>query len=126
MMPVPAGVPMGASHAIGHVLGGTCGVPHGYTSCILSPTVLAWNAEHDARRQGRILQCLGNGQATAAAALDAFVRGLGMPRPLAEVGVAAAQFGQVAPYAMHALWLRPTPRPLPAAVHLLSHYRTTR
>jgi maleylacetate reductase len=27
-------VPMGASHGIGHVLGGTCDVPHGYTSCI--------------------------------------------------------------------------------------------
>ena len=123
MMPVLAGVPMGASHAIGHVLGGTCGVPHGYTSCILSPTVLAWNAEHDARRQARILQCLGGGQATAAAALDAFVRGLGMPRTLAEVGVSEAQFGQVAAYAMHDLWLRTNPRPIRGEADVLSILR---
>lgn len=123
MMPVLAGVPMGASHAIGHVLGGTCGVPHGYTSCILSPTVLAWNAEHDARRQARILQCLGGGQATAAAALDAFVRGLGMPRTLAEVGVSEAQFGQVAAYAMHDLWLRTNPRPIGGEADVLTILR---
>lgn len=123
MMPVLAGVPMGASHAIGHVLGGTCGVPHGYTSCILSPTVLAWNAEHDAHRQGRILQCLGGGQTTAAAALDAFVRGLGMPRTLAEVGVGEAQFGQVAAYAMHDLWLRTNPRPIRGEADVLTILR---
>ncbi len=112
MMPVLAGVPMGASHAIGHVLGGTCGVPHGYTSCILLPVVLAWNARDDASRQGRILQCLGGGHATASATLDAFVRGLGMPRTLAEVGVGEDQFGAVARYAMHDLWLRSNPRPI--------------
>ena len=112
MMPVIAGVPMGASHAIGHVLGGTCGVPHGYTSCILSPFVLAWNAQFDAGRQGRILQCLGGGHATASEALDAFVRDLGMPRTLGEVGVGADRFPAVADYAMHDLWLRTNPRPI--------------
>lgn len=114
MMPVIAGVPMGASHAIGHVLGGTCGVPHGYTSCILSPHVLAWNAQADAEaegaRQGRILQCLGGGHATAAEALDALVRGLGMPRALRDVGVGAERFETVARMAMHDLWLRTNPR----------------
>jgi alcohol dehydrogenase class IV len=112
MMPVLAGVPMGASHAIGHVLGGTCGVPHGYTSCILSPAVLAWNAEVDARRQGRILQCLGGGYETASKALHAFVRDLGMPRTLGEVGVGADRLDAVADYAMRDLWLRTNPRPI--------------
>ena len=32
MISIIGGVPMGASHAIGHILGGTCDVPHGYTS----------------------------------------------------------------------------------------------
>lgn len=112
MMPVIAGVPMGASHAIGHVLGGTCGVPHGYTSCILSPTVLAWNAQVDASRQGRILDCLGGDHATASGALDAFVRNLGMPRTLRAVSVEADRFDAVADYAMHDLWLRTNPRPI--------------
>ena len=34
------GVAKGASHGIGHVLGGTAGVAHGYTSCIMLPHVL--------------------------------------------------------------------------------------
>ena len=55
MISIIGGVPMGASHAIGHILGGTCDVPHGYTSCVMSPYVLAWNAEHDASRQARTL-----------------------------------------------------------------------
>ncbi|MEJ0068423.1 MAG: iron-containing alcohol dehydrogenase [Pseudomonadota bacterium] len=33
-----ADVDMGASHAIGHILGGTCNVPHGYTSCVMLPS----------------------------------------------------------------------------------------
>lgn len=112
MMPVIGGVPMGASHAIGHVLGGTCGVPHGYTSSILSPFVLAWNAERDAGRQARILQSLGGGHTAASDALDAFIRSLGLPRTLREVGVGEEAFDKVAALAMHDLWLRTNPRPI--------------
>lgn len=112
MVPVIGGVPMGASHAIGHVLGGTCGVPHGYTSCVMSPFVLAWNAEHDAARQGRILDGLGGGHATASQALDVFVRSLDMPRTLAAVGVGEDRFQTVADYVMHDQWLRTNPRPI--------------
>src|SRR3546814_20027143 len=43
MTGVGSGVPKGASHAIGHVLGGTCNVPPGYTSCVMLPAVLRWN-----------------------------------------------------------------------------------
>ena len=45
------GISMGASHGIGHVLGGTCNVPHGYTSCVMLPTVLRWNEPANAARQ---------------------------------------------------------------------------
>ena len=54
MLPVVGGIPMGASHAIGHVLGGTADVPHGYTSCVMAPFVLAWNAGVTGARQTRI------------------------------------------------------------------------
>ena len=37
-------VPMGASHGIGYLLGTLHGVPHGYTSCVMLPAVLRWNA----------------------------------------------------------------------------------
>jgi hypothetical protein len=43
MSAVSSGVPMGASHAIGHQLG-PLGVGHGETSCILLPAVCKWNA----------------------------------------------------------------------------------
>jgi maleylacetate reductase len=46
------GVHKGASHGIGHVLGGTAGVPHGYTSCIMLPHVLRFNEPVTAARQG--------------------------------------------------------------------------
>jgi len=40
-----SGPQMGASHAIGHILGPAFDVPHGYTSCVALPAVLRWNAE---------------------------------------------------------------------------------
>ena len=45
------GVTKGASHGIGHVLGGTAGVPHGYTSCVMLPHVLRFNEPVNAERQ---------------------------------------------------------------------------
>ena len=46
------GVPKGASHGIGHVLGGTADVPHGYTSCVMLPHVLRFNAAGQRRAPG--------------------------------------------------------------------------
>lgn len=123
MISIIGGVPMGASHAIGHILGGTCGVPHGYTSCVMSPYVLAWNAEHDAGRQGRILAGLGGTHAGAAEALDAFIAGLGMPRRLRDVGVGEDRFQQVAEYTMLDIWGRTNPRPVTSPDDILEILR---
>jgi alcohol dehydrogenase class IV len=112
MIAVVGGVPMGASHAIGHILGGACDVPHGYTSCVMSPYVLAWNAEDDASRQGRISACLGHPGAPASETLDAFIRGLGMPRRLREVGVREDQLDLVARLTLEDIWGRTNPRPI--------------
>jgi len=112
MIPIIGGVPMGASHAIGHILGGACDVPHGYTSCVMSPYVLAWNARHDDSRQARISKCLGRPGAAASRALDEFIRGLGMPRTLAEVGVGPERFQQIAEYTLLDIWGRTNPRPV--------------
>lgn len=112
MIPVIGGIPMGASHAIGHVLGGTCGVPHGYTSCVMAPYVLAWNASVNGERQRRIAAALGNPGGSASETADAFIRGLGMPRTLKEVGVDESQLDKVATYTMGDLWARTNPRPV--------------
>ncbi|HQT77535.1 MAG TPA: iron-containing alcohol dehydrogenase [Rhodopila sp.] len=53
------GVTKGASHGIGHVLGGTAGVPHGYTSCVMLPHVLRFNAAVNAERQAWVAEALG-------------------------------------------------------------------
>lgn len=123
MISIIGGVPMGASHAIGHILGGTCNVPHGHCSCVMAPYVLAWNAEYDDSRQRRINACLGATHATASESLDAFIRGLGMPRTLGEVGVTEEQFQRVAEYTMLDIWGRTNPRPVRTPADILEILR---
>lgn len=112
MLPVVGGIPMGASHAIGHVLGGTADVPHGYTSCVMAPFVLAWNAGVNGARQVRIAAALGHAGRPAAELADEFIAGLGMPRRLRDVGLAEGQLQLIADNAMHDFWTRTNPRPI--------------
>jgi maleylacetate reductase len=54
MAPLSSGVPMGASHGIGYVLGAVFDVPHGYTSCVMLPSVMRWNKPDNAERQALV------------------------------------------------------------------------
>jgi len=110
MTAVIGGVPMGASHAIGHILGGTCDVPHGYTSCIMLPAVLRWNASVNKERQALIAEAMGKPGVEAGDLLDEFITSLGMPRTLREAEVGADQFETIAQNAMHDRWLHKNPR----------------
>lgn len=112
MTAVIAGVPMGASHAIGHILGGTCDVPHGYTSCIMMPAVLRWNAEDAAlaERQKVVAEAFGKPGVAAGDAVREFVAGLGLPATLAEAGVGEDQFDLIAKNSLHDRWLHTNPR----------------
>ena len=112
MIPIVGGVPMGASHAIGHALGGTGNVPHGYTSCVMAPAVLAYNESVNAERQERIARALGRPGDRASDVVDAFIRALGMPRSLKEVDIAEADFATIAEATMHDPWIRNNPRPV--------------
>ena len=58
---------MGASHGIGHVLGGTCDVPHGYTSCVMLPAVLRYNESANAERQALVSEAFGRARRTGLA-----------------------------------------------------------
>lgn len=124
MIPIIGGVPMGASHAIGHVLGGTCDVPHGYTSCVMSPFVQAYNLEVNAHRQKRISACLGDPGKSASELLDTLIRGLGMPRSLREVGVLESQLQLIADYTLEDIWGRTNPRPIVNSADVMSILRT--
>lgn len=124
MIPIIAGVPMGASHAIGHVLGGTCDVPHGHTSCVMSPYVQAFNLSVNADRQKRISACLGGAGRSAPELLDELIRGLGMPRTLQEVGVGEKDLDLIAEYTLEDIWGRTNPRPIKSADDVMQILRT--
>jgi maleylacetate reductase len=103
-------IPMGASHGIGHVLGGSCGVPHGYTTCVMLPSVLRYNYPATAGKQARISEAMGQpGRATGDVIAD-LIKTLAMPSTLREVGVGSDQFELVARNALLARWVHTNPR----------------
>lgn len=105
-------VPMGASHGIGYVLGTVCGVPHGYTSCVMLPAVLRWNAACIGPAQADIAEALGASGSSAADAVAALLDNLGLPRRLDDVGVDASQIPLIAERALHNPVVRANPRPI--------------
>ena len=101
---------MGASHAIGHVLGGSCDVPHGHTSCVMLAPVMRYNRSVNAERQRLVAEAMGHPGEDAADVIAAFVAELGQPGKLSEVGVKRDQFAMIADHAMHDSWLHTNPR----------------
>ena len=87
MGPLSSGVPMGASHGIGYVLGAEFGVPHGHTSCIMLPAVMRWNKPANRDRQALISAAMLQAGSDAGDVLDSLIRGLGMPRSLGAVKI---------------------------------------
>lgn len=85
MCAVSNGVPLGASHAIGHQLG-PLGVGHGETSCILLPAVCKFNAKYGANvpQQDE----------------------LGMPRTLEDVKVGRERLPMLAKNSLHDIWIQ--------------------
>src|SRR5579862_2333371 len=104
------GVPKGASHGIGHVLGGTAHVPHGYTSCVMLPHVLRFNAAVNADRQALVSEALGRPGMPAADVVAQLIAGLGLPGRLRDVGVNEQQLERIAELSMHDRWIHTNPR----------------
>jgi maleylacetate reductase len=101
-----ARVPMGASHAIGHVLGGTCGVPHYYCTAVMMPSVLRYNLPATEAAQKSISAALGGPGRDASEVFVAFIAELGLPPRLAEVGVAEDRFELIGKHAMLSIFTR--------------------
>ena len=110
MGPLSSGVPMGASHGIGYVLGAAFGVPHGHTSCVMLPAVMRWNKSENAERQALVCEAMGHPGGDASELLDAFMRDLGMPRSLQDVGIGPDNFNRIAEQAMGTPWVPRNPR----------------
>jgi maleylacetate reductase len=108
--PLASGVPMGASHGIGYVLGAEFGVPHGHTSCVMLPAVMHWNKSANAERQALVAAAMGHPNQDAGDVLDALIRGLSMPRSLREVNVGREHFDRIAQAAMATPWVPRNPR----------------
>ena len=113
MAGIAAGVPMGASHGIGYVLGAVFDVPHGHTSCIMLPWVMRWNKPANADRQALIASAMGHPGEDAGDVLDRFIRGLDMPRHLSDVKIGREHFDRIAQQAMGTPWVPRNPRPIP-------------
>jgi maleylacetate reductase len=109
---ISSGVPMGASHGIGYVLGSGFGVPHGHTSCIMLPAVMRWNKSVNATKQAMVAAAMGRPGDDAGDALQALIGGLGMPTRLSDVKIGRDRFDWIAEQAMSTPWVPRNPRPV--------------
>jgi maleylacetate reductase len=107
---IQSGAPMAASHGIGHVLGGTAGVPHGFTSCVMLPHVLRWNKSANADRQALVSAAFGEPQADAGDLVADLVRKLELPSTLRDLGVTREQLDLIAQNSMHDRAIAANPR----------------
>ncbi|HYZ40372.1 MAG TPA: iron-containing alcohol dehydrogenase [Stellaceae bacterium] len=115
------GVSKGASHGIGHVLGGTANVPHGYTSCVMLPHVLRFNEPVNSEKQARVSEALGRPDEPAADVVADLIAGLGLPTRLRDAGVKPEQLDLIAEHSMRDRWIHTNPRKIdgPAVVRQL-------
>ena len=109
MVGLGAGATVGASHAIGHVLG-AYGVPHGATSGVTLPAVLRWNFASNGDRQARISAAFGEAGVSAADAIARLVSRLGLPSRLRDLGVERAALPVLAAKAFADPPMRTNPR----------------
>jgi len=112
-------VPMGASHAIGHVLGGTCGVPHFLCTPAMMPGVLKFNEPASEAAQRALAAALGHPEMSASDAFRAFADSLGLPTSLAAVGVGRDQFELIARNTMTEFFIFSNPRKVKTPAEVL-------
>lgn len=108
-----ARVPMGASHAIGHVLGGTCGVAHYLCTPVMMSAVLRYNEPATKDLQKELATALGRPGVRASEAFRQFVIELGLPTRLKDVAVTEDQFELIGRTTMEEeLFIHTNPRPV--------------
>lgn len=111
-----AGVPVGASHGLGYILGAARGVPHGITSCLMLHAVMRWNAPVNAARQADITTIFGGTE--AGPAIEDFVAGLGLPTRLHQQGITEAEIPALAARWTGDAPIATNPRPVRGAADL--------
>ncbi|KAI1616725.1 Fe-containing alcohol dehydrogenase [Exophiala viscosa] len=132
MSAVSSGVPLGASHAIGHQLG-PMGVGHGETSCIMLPAVCKWNEKVGANveKQANCKKILlrspivrelleakygkdtdSTNKLDLGDVLDVIFREIGMPRTLKDVGVGRDKLDILAENSLTDHWIQTNAKPI--------------
>lgn len=128
---------VGAVHAIGHALGGVCGVPHAVAMTILLPHVMRYNLSHSAGDYAALLPWLVGMDAAMAtpadkraeaaiAAIEALGTKLnaacGLPLTLSAAGVSKESFAKVAEFAVNdgALIVNPRAATVEQVVEILN------
>ena len=106
-----ARIPMGASHGIGHVLGGSFDVPHYYCTPVIMPSLLRYNKPFTEDAQERLAAALGAPGDEAADTFAEFTRRVGLPGRLAEVGIGEDKFDQISKIAINHRFVKANPRP---------------
>ncbi|WGR93992.1 iron-containing alcohol dehydrogenase [Bradyrhizobium sp. ISRA443] len=118
-----ARIPMGASHGIGHVLGGTFGVPHYYCTPVMMPSLLRYNKPFTEEAQKHLATALGAPGDEAADAFAEFARRLGLPGRLVDVGIGEDKFEQISKIAINHRFVQANPRPFTGESEIVSLLR---
>ncbi|MGX9389483.1 iron-containing alcohol dehydrogenase [Nitrobacteraceae bacterium UC4446_H13] len=114
----------GASHGLGHQLGAIAGVPHGMTSCVLLPAVLAFNAPVSASQQAELASVFGDSGGSAAEAVRHFIASLGLPTRLSQLGVDEKTLPRVAETGLGNAFVKANLRPIQSADDVMAILRT--
>ncbi|NOJ39190.1 iron-containing alcohol dehydrogenase [Bradyrhizobium australiense] len=118
-----ARIPMGASHGIGHVLGGTFDVPHYYCTPVMMPSLLRYNKPFTEDAQKRLATALGTPGIEAADAFAKFTKRLGLPGRLADVGIGEDKFDRISKIAINHRFVQANPRPFKSEAEIVNLLR---
>ena len=105
--------------SIGHALGGTAGMPHGETSCVMLPHALHFNAPVNAARQALLSETMGRPGIAAGDVMGDLVAALGMPTRLRDAGVSREILKKVADEALVDHCTKTNPRPIESVDQIL-------
>lgn len=103
-------VPMGASHGVGHMLGGALGVPHGETSCVMLPATLRFNESACSEALAQVSTAMGRPGVPAWKVVRDFVADLGLPTTFEEIQVKPEHVAQIAAASMQSHYVLNNPR----------------
>lgn len=100
----------GLSHAIGHQLGSNTGMTHGYTSCVILPEVIEFNAHTVGDRVAALARAVGLPDDDLANGLRRLLHELGMPSTISQATDNLPDLGAIAEATMTEVAIVNNPR----------------